>query len=487
MILPTKESVLALLRNGSPGERIAFLKNLPPGGFKDAAAALTGSDNPGMVVVALGTVIQEYCYGSNPEVGAVLAAAAHERAVEIWQTVPNNGLLPTTLSGLACSHIKALTLLGRSKEVLDATDEYIPLYDRLGEHENLPSLKVMRIEALVNLKRLDDADGELQDEALLRHPIAGIEARRLKGLVDRYRRDPTAINSEREKAPESPTSQDLLNVMRTAVGLAFEGETGEKIRNRVNQLNLSNRLNPNDPGQYKKLLGILDRGEEFLAKGGEDSELSVRGKVRKASSIFMHGTPEPDVIENSIVDLESSLAWARKHGVTELGNDALWGIYLCNSRLNQPSEAADALIQLRGSLESMRRGIRDPLKRGGIFGTYRYLFNSLCEQLHKAGRADDLLMAIESSKGRVIADRLTAQTEDVVEDSAIYPCVGRLPELVCRERFHYLTYFVDEACVYAALVSIGAGVTSAASTNSPSVGASVDGTKIGNADADPGE
>jgi hypothetical protein len=97
--------------------------------------------------------------------------------------------------------------------------------------------------------------------------------------------------------------------------------------------------------------------------------------------------------------------------------------------------------------------MKDPLKRGGVFGTYRYLFNSLCEKLQQSGRAEDLLTAIESSKGRVIADRLTAGGDGVVADKAIYSAVAGLPELARREQFHYLTFFVDEACVYAAFVS----------------------------------
>ena len=467
MELPTKNEVLALLRAGSPAERHVFLQQLPPNGFKDTAAALMGSSDPGMVVVALGTVIQQYCYGGNPECGAILAAAAHQRAVEIWETVQNHGLIPTSLSVLACSHVKALALLGRSKELLDATEEYIPFYERLGEHQNLSTLQVLRIEALVNLSRLDEAEAELQNEALLQHPIAGIEAKRLKAWVDRHRTDATALKTEREPAPKPPSTQELLNVLKTTIEIGSRGEAAtelneaakqvneaaEMLKQQLDQLDSMNRFDPKDPQQYKKLLESLRQGEDFLTKGGEGSELSVRGRVRDASSIFLHRTPAPEEIERSLADLEFGLAWAREHGVTELENDALFGTYLCNSRLNKPSRAADALIGLRGNLESMRRGIKDPLKRGGIFRTYPYLFNVLCEQLYKANRADDLFVAIESSKGRVIADRLTAQTAGVVEDSAIYGCVSGLPELVCRERFHYLTYFVDEACVYAAFVS----------------------------------
>jgi CHAT domain len=452
MDLPTKDQVLALLRTGSPAERLAFLTRLPANGFKDVAAAHMNSSNPGMVVVALGPVIQEYSYGSSPEVGAVMAAAAHERAIEISRTVTNHGLIPTTLSLLACSHLKALTLLGRSEEVLAAAKGYIELYQSAGEHENLPTLKVLRIEALVNLKRLDDADEALRDEALLRHPIVGIEATRLKGWVDRYRADPTKPKSEWQ-APPPPSSQSLLEMMKKAIELGFGGETGEALQKQVEALNPNQRLDPADPEQFKKLLETLNEGEAFLLKGGRDSELSVRAKIRNATSIFVHGKPSADAIQRALADLEGGLDWARRNRVTDLENDALWGIYLCNNRLGQPSRAADALIELRGCLETLRRGIMDPLKRGGIFGTYRYLFNALCEQLQKCGRSNDLLVAIESSKGRVIADRLTAQGGGVVEDSAIYGCVAGLPELVRRERFHYLTYFVDEACVYAAFVS----------------------------------
>jgi hypothetical protein len=192
----TEEQVLDLLRTGTPEARIDFLRNLPPNGFKDSAASLMGSDNPGVVIVALVPLIHQFCYGSNPECGVVLAAAAHERAVEVCETVQNHGLIATTLSGLALSHVKGLTLLGRSEQVLEATQHYVQLYERLAEHQNLSSLKVLRIEALINLQRIDEAGAELQDEALFGHPTAGIEANRLKGWIDLYRTDPTKLRSE---------------------------------------------------------------------------------------------------------------------------------------------------------------------------------------------------------------------------------------------------------------------------------------------------
>src|SRR4051812_33822119 len=232
MNTPTKQQVLELLRSGSPAERVTFIKNLPANQFSNAAIGVAASDNPGGVVVALGASIQPYCSGSNPELGAALAAAAHERAVEIWRTVPNHGLIPTTLSGLAASHLKALTLLGRSSEVLEVTNQYIPFYEQLGENENLPALKVLRIEALINLKPLDDADSALQDLALLQDPAVGMEARRLKGWVDKYRANPTWLKSERPDGRQF-IGQDMTEIL-TAIG-SVGGEAGEILKQEIDE------------------------------------------------------------------------------------------------------------------------------------------------------------------------------------------------------------------------------------------------------------
>jgi hypothetical protein len=452
MALPTKEQVLALLRNGTAAERAAFLAQLPPASFKDAASGLFGADNnPGMVVVAITPLIQEYCFGSHPQIGAVLAEAAHERALEIARTVKDHGLLPTTLSGLACHHVRALTLLGRSAEVLSATDAYIPLYEQMNERENLSTLRVLRVTALVNLERIDEAEAALRDQALLDDPVNGIEAQRLKRWVDRYRADPTLTPSEWRPAPAEPNAPVLQAMLDKVLELGGMGSLGAAVRR---QLDPAHRIDPADPEQHQRLLELLREGEQVLTRGaGADSEIAVRARIREATSIFVHGKPGADVLQRSLAELEQSLDAARRLGVTEHENDALWGVYLCHSRLGNPSLAADALIALRGNLERLRHGIQDPMKRGGIFSTYRYLFNALCEQLYRSGRAADLLEAIESSKGRVIADRLTASAGRVMEDGAAYSAVDGLPTLVRRERFHYLTYFVDESRVYAAFVT----------------------------------
>jgi CHAT domain-containing protein len=185
----------------------------------------------------------------------------------------------------------------------------------------------------------------------------------------------------------------------------------------------------------------------------------VRQDVREASKIFLFGArPSPEKIEQSLATLEVCRRWAKDHTIAELENDALWGIYLCHSRLDQPSPAADALLQLRRNLETTRKGIKNPLERGGVFQAFPMLFDALCEKLSSAGRTQELLECIEASKGRGVADILTQRTEAVVADDIIYDSVKDLTLLARVNGLHYLTYHVNNEWTYAVLVSKQGGV-----------------------------
>ena len=450
----TKQDVLDLLWADSPEDMLNFFHSLPRTTMSDAARGLVVSSHPGIVLVALSTIAQEYAYGSNPGLGATLASALHERAWELWESTPDHDLVPTTLSGLASSHVKALSLLGRNGEILEVTEDYIPRYEELGEKENLPALYVLRLEALVTEERFDEAAKELEDHVAVfkdidKNAIWGMELRRLKRRIDKARGSAVELAGQVGGAPLESPAEDMLQGLVTVLG-DDAGGLADQLKDLVTT---GQSLDPSDADDFAALGRVLKQGEDFLSRGGgADTELTIRGKIREASGIFVHGTPSRDRILESLGDLEHSLAWATEHGIRELENDANWGLYLCYSRLEQPSEAADALIGLRTGLERRRAGIQDPLERAGIFGDYRYLFHSLCEKLHQAGRGAELLQAIESSKGRAIADKLTQKEGAPVEDSAIYECVGRLPELTQAEGFHYLTYFVDDERVYAVLV-----------------------------------
>lgn len=452
MMQLTRERVLEALRYGNPDQRRAFLQTLPPSTFKEASDAMMSSDTPTTIIIVLVSMVQEYCYGRAPREGAVLAVALHDWARELCDINGHaEGLEPYTISGLASNHLKALSMLARHEELLVAANGYIRMY--AGEPEKLPSMRVFRVEALVMLERYDQAVKALQDcDQLFSHPFQGMELRRLRARVEEVRGPIFDVRDEHPPTPHADRAE-LVQGLATAMDLA------DLPSGNLEQILQNNRsLDPSPPADHTNLLKLLKRGDARLIKGEADSDLAVSGAVREASAIFVHGTPSRERILESRQELLAALAWGIEHQARQIENDANWGLYLCASRLGEASEAADALIRLRNALENRRKGIAEPTERAGIFGQYRYLFNAMCEQLHKAGRAVDLLEAIESSKGRAIADRKSETTGDIVPDSAIYGCVAKLPLLARANGFHYLSFFVDDDCVYAAFVDKGGRV-----------------------------
>jgi CHAT domain-containing protein len=450
------DTVYQILKHGSSQERMEFVENCPDNSFKESILPLVGSDQPGMVVVAMTQLLMVYCQGQNPEVGVILAHATHRYGLEIFESGQDPNLLKMTLSNIACQYVNALNLLGRSEEVIIFTDRYISYYESIAENENLPTLKSARINALIALGRIDEADQMMKDPKLRGNWANDIEVDRLKKKIDLLKSKIFDIEASVKNPEDLQDGGQLIDILKSAIGVSVEDEAQKKeLLELAGKLDPANRIDPRNPEGFRQLSDLLKTGEDFITRGSsEESEWTIKGKIREASGIFMLSPPPSQKkIRQSLTVLESCLSWCRKNGLPEQENDALWGIYLCHSRLDEPSPAADTLINLKKNLENIRRHISDPLERGGAFSTYPYLFSALCEKLQAAGRTEDLLEAIEASKGRGIADILTAKSDHAVADANIYAAVKNMSAMVQQHNFHYITYYVDDEQTYSVLVS----------------------------------
>ena len=232
------DEVLNLLRTGTPQERFAFAQALPPNDSLETALLWVGSDNPGMVIVALGVLLVQYSYFTQPEWGAVLSAAVHQRACEIIAANPtNHGFMPSTLEIAARCHVKALTLLSRWEKALAAADFYLTMH-----HEK--ELRLLRVECLVNLQRIDDADEALQEDDL----ALDMEGSRLKAWVNKWKTSVTTLSSQKDKG----------------LGDYLPAKTVDSLTN---------------PAEYRKLLDAFVAGYNGTGEGGSESVLTIRGKV----------------------------------------------------------------------------------------------------------------------------------------------------------------------------------------------------------------
>ncbi len=125
------KEIYNILKHGSPEDRTRFIQKAPENSFKTHSLGLIGSDNLGMIVISLSSMILEYCNGRDPTFGIALAKATHSLAYEIYESnTDHGGLLPTTLSSLASQYVNVLNLLGRSEEVIHFSNEYIPFTNR---------------------------------------------------------------------------------------------------------------------------------------------------------------------------------------------------------------------------------------------------------------------------------------------------------------------------------------------------------------------
>ena len=437
------QEIYNILKNGSPEERIRFIESAPENSFKNSAIGMIGSENVSVVVLAITSLVMEYCNGSNPSFGSALAEATHSLALEVYnERDDHGGLIATTLSNLASQYLNALNLMGRSEEVIMFADKYIPFYESMNEMENLPTLYCAKANALLNLNQIDDAEEILKNIDSSLNPGARIEINRLLGNIAKLKDKITSIDSTKA----SQQKLDLADLLKDTLG-SF-GEDGGQIQSLLENLSKDSNIKQsdyNDNEQFQQALEVLKKGEEFITKkSGADNEWTMKGRLREATKIFkLDPNPSPKNINLSFNELSKVIEWAEEHKHMELMNDALWGIYLCYSRQNESSKAADTLISLRTNLETQRAGIADPFERGGAFSTYPQLFNALCEKLQHSKRYFELLEAMEASKGRGIADILTSHYGHAIADTDIYGSVSNLPLLTEKFKFHYLSYYVD--------------------------------------------
>ena len=270
MKLDTK-SILKSLKQGSAESVKKLVESLPDSSMKDSTLIMAGKGNPVMDIVGLTNLVIKYCSGSDTEIGASLASALHTYALEIYQGGKGEGLLPTTLSNLASEFVKASNMLGRSSDVISFTNEYIPFYEKLGETQNLPSLKAGRIDALINLNRIDEAEQLLKDPKLRGNWATDLEILRLENKLRGLKADGTSMkpSSDVPPPPDKATGQAMIDALAGMLSDVID-DPKEKadLLAATKKLDPANRYNPNDPDQYRKMKEAMAQVNKYLKDKG---------------------------------------------------------------------------------------------------------------------------------------------------------------------------------------------------------------------------
>jgi len=394
----------------------------PPTQSKDFSLQLLKFGGPLAILNALSPLCMEYTFGKNCEFGVELSRATLKYAMETYNSQDGNmPLMLMTVSRFALNLVNGLNTLGRFQETLQFLDAHLEYFLERDAKENMSSIMLGKVYALLNTNEIDEAEDVLfsLDTATIEFD-ASIEYDRLKKLIIKNKEKPHTIDQE----------------------------LGERTGKNLSPFSdLIREFGGNNESEF------LDRGTDFLTGGGEEmNQWQADSITRKATTIFL-GQPSRNQINESLKELLSVRNWTHQHGGVSSDNDALWGLYLCYSRLKNASKAADMLLEMQKNHERLRSNIKNPVERAGVYSAYPYFFGALCKMLLTADRVPELLNAMESSKGRAIADILTQNTEDIISDYQIAGPVHNIIDYCKKHDFHYLSYFVDDEEVFAVLVS----------------------------------
>jgi CHAT domain-containing protein len=381
--------------------------------MRDTAAELAASDVFLTRVLALGVLATAYCAGQACARGAEIAFAGHALGEELLrQGAP---LQAATLSGLATNAVAALRQLGRNGEALAAVDRLLPLHERLDpEDPNVHSLRMARVGLLLDLNQVEEAERAFARWSGAVHGAAAVEVPLLAHRIA------TALKDARELGEARPTLSS-----------------------------------PEDQhARFLRAKRLGDALEQRLAPGQERNELHATARIRGASAILLDPVAgrDPARLRDSVAELRDVRRFTAQAS-PRLDRDALWPLSICCDRLGELAESVRALERLRAYVEEERAGIADPLMRAGAGASYPHLYPNLCRNLTRLGEAEALLEAIESAKGRAIADVLAAKSGRPVDDRDFAAPAKALPALLSAARAHYLSFFVDEDETYAVLAA----------------------------------
>jgi len=454
-----RNELMRIFKSRDVGAQQAFIDKCPPSSMREAASLAAGLGRPESGIMALDILAADYARGTNCKLGAEIAEVCYKLACgafKIQGPGPANVYL-LSAGRSAIGHVTALQRLGKHKELLAFTEGAIAWLEQAGDTANLPSLRLYRIEANIDLMNYDQAKQllsqakDLQLAPAERWKLQDME-RRLKDIMQLATEIPSRVLVELVLAKKrreiledalkaitdiSPESKEIIDILKKR--LIAESEVAKSTEETLKSIS-------------KGIHAVTD----FLTKGGgELNEWEITRRIRDATSIFVDPVKgrSPEAIEISIAVLRQAREWTKVNNFPQHENDALWGLYLCYSRTQRESQAVEVLQALRANVEEARGRISAPHERAGVMTKYPYLFPALCELLCRLNRPAELLDAMEAAKGRVLADVLSQRQSRPVTDRIFSEPTQKLPSLMQPLDAHYLSFLVNDEKTYAVLVA----------------------------------
>lgn len=449
------DDLIKLIEADDPGALVAYLRACPPSEHRERTLELVRKPHPefrmmGLNLLALG-------YSKTPAVATALTIVDAVGTVgrNAFENTAEAPFLDVVASAAAIAAASRATL-GRSDDLIAGAEAALDWLERNGSTEKSCELHLCLGEAELARGALAPAEQHLQAAESLSVSEADFGTRdRRKNLRRSYDKLAKQRATELQSAPAGPSAQDVERV--------------------ADQLDTVSRSLPPEAAAEAAVIDALRSGLDDLAKdplGSNESpveqladllgasrqptsQLGLQKRIREVGRILgdrVQGRDEA-LLRHWIPELQEMASAAEQQG---LGNDLMtirWCLQVCHRRCDEHDQAAAVLYLLWESLEELRAGIDDPLERAGVLSQFPHLFPSLAETLYLSERPTELLEVIEGAKGRVLADVLDRNRSELANAPRGRGSLAALPAALERAAAHYLTYLVDDDCVYAVLVA----------------------------------
>jgi hypothetical protein len=429
------DQIIKAMSAASTKSRAAFIEACPAAAMKEQALLAAGMDSPEFRAQALDFLAAGYAASGPYDVGSKIAEACYRLARRDYERGVGSRDVCRMIAGRgALNWMTCLQHLGRHSEIVTLIREPVQWLESIGDSDNLDMLRLKRVEAELDRENYDEAERSLNTivEASL-PPMVAVNYRLLKDRIEKHTGGGTELR--REVPPSTP--DDLKRALEPLIGKLLDG------------------VSPESQGNLGQVRPDTLRKAVERVFGGAVNELTVGQRVVEATSLFRDEVRGRDPVEIRKVEpvLVAARDWLAANNFPDSENDARWGLYLCYSRTGRDDLAVAELQRMRANIERARSSIHDPLERARLSERYPYLHAVECALLCKLGRDEQVLEAIEASKGRGLADLQTQRDGRAADETEFAAAVRAVPSYMQRLSSHYLTMFVDEDAVYCSLVT----------------------------------
>lgn len=467
------EDLLNLLAHGTLEEQKAFIQSCPDCHTKGIALQFLDFQMPNSNLAALDAM----CNGYNGkldhlDLSIILAQALHDIGIYQYQngSERQDESLDYASNG-AYFLVKFLFDGSRYEDAIKVADLVInflqpPVRYRL---ERLCVVELYKTEALLMLNRFEEArqcfdlarDLDFLDASKIQRDNL---QRKLSNIFNKA----TELRNPNQLEDEFKTgNQRALEAMEALLKSMGDGDSNPLLSGIMGELNelVQKKEVPKYPVSDQQAASYLANTnasrsmyDAFKSQFGPNDLHEIQQKVEQIGTIFFdpQRSHNPIALAQAIQEYKEVCRVVQEKNIPYELQTVWWAMSVCHNRLGQFREGLALTEKIWAEVEHQRSQIENYNERAGLLGKFEFLFTRLCDFYYQLNDTKGMLRAIESSKGRVLADALDRQQEPGQTAPAVSDFTAileELPLMMQQTRANYLTFLLEDEYGFAVLVT----------------------------------